>query len=66
MSIYNPCDRCPNNKKTTFNSIVLASCASDDSKLVEKIQSLEQELARLKEENLKLNEYKFMYEGLCK
>ena len=32
----------------------------------EKIQSLEQEVARLKEENLKLNEYKFMYEELCK
>lgn len=34
--------------------------------LQEKIQSLEQEIARLKEENLKLNEYKFMYEELCK
>lgn len=32
----------------------------------EKLIELEQEVARLKEENLKLNEYKFMYEGLCK
>ena len=34
--------------------------------LTDKIQSLEKEVARLKEENLKLNEYKFMYEELCK
>ena len=33
---------------------------------VGKIQSLEQENKRLKEENLKLNEYKFMHEELCK
>ena len=32
----------------------------------EKLVELEQEIARLKEENLKLNEYKFMYEELCK
>ena len=34
--------------------------------LQDKIQSLEQEVERLKDENLKLNEYKFMYEELCK
>lgn len=32
----------------------------------EKLVELEQENRRLKEENFKLNEYKFMYEELCK
>ena len=41
----------------------LSSAISDALK---EIQSLEKEVARLKEENLKLNEYKFMYEELCK